>query len=293
MKRIVPILTLIVICLAGKLSAQYAPYTGNNKSLLWKISSKEMKQPSYLFGTIHLICPGDYVWTPAMQRALASSKEVCFEMDMDDPGVMMQVAASMGNNGGKKLSEYYNDLQYKKVLSFFSDSIGISPAMVEQLRPVALQTIATARLVNCPVPVSYETNILTEAQKGDKYITGLEEVSEQAMLLTSIPEETVIKDLNDIMANYTSKRMEYQQLVNLYKKQDLPALYETIQQSVTTEDNIDAFLNNRNAKWISSMIEKMDQQPVFFAVGAGHLWGENGLISLLRNAGYTVTPVKK
>jgi uncharacterized protein YbaP (TraB family) len=40
------------------------------------------------------------------------------------------------------------------------------------------------------------------------------------------------------------------------------------------------------------MIEKMDNKSMFFAVGAGHLYGDNGLISLLRKAGYTVIPVK-
>ena len=40
------------------------------------------------------------------------------------------------------------------------------------------------------------------------------------------------------------------------------------------------------------MVGKMDQKPVFFAVGAGHLWGENGLISLLRKEGYTVEPLR-
>ena len=73
----------------------------------------------------------------------------------------------------------------------------------------------------------------------------------------------------------------------------MPALYDTILDSSTESDNIDEFLGKRNEKWISRMVEKMDQQPVFFAVGAGHLWGDTGLISLLRNEGYTVTPVKK
>jgi uncharacterized protein YbaP (TraB family) len=55
---------------------------------------------------------------------------------------------------------------------------------------------------------------------------------------------------------------------------------------------MDAFLDERNKKWIERMEERMEQKPVFFAVGAGHLLGENGLIQLLRNSGYTVVPMK-
>lgn len=38
------------------------------------------------------------------------------------------------------------------------------------------------------------------------------------------------------------------------------------------------------------MRELMAAQPTFFAVGAGHLPGSDGVIELLRAAGFTVTP---
>jgi uncharacterized protein YbaP (TraB family) len=40
------------------------------------------------------------------------------------------------------------------------------------------------------------------------------------------------------------------------------------------------------------MAEEMKQQPTFFAVGAGHLAGKDGVIHLLRSNGYKVRPVK-
>jgi uncharacterized protein YbaP (TraB family) len=81
-------------------------------------------------------------------------------------------------------------------------------------------------------------------------------------------------------------------MLEAYKKQDLPLLNHIIQQSRTEGTNMDAFLDDRNKKWIERMEERMEQKPVFFAVGAGHLLGESGLIQLLRNSGYTVVPVK-
>jgi hypothetical protein len=50
-------------------------------------------------------------------------------------------------------------------------------------------------------------------------------------------------------------------------------------------------LKNRNENWIPVMAVMMKKRPVFFAVGAGHLAGDNGVIKLLRKAGYTLTPV--
>jgi uncharacterized protein YbaP (TraB family) len=54
----------------------------------------------------------------------------------------------------------------------------------------------------------------------------------------------------------------------------------------------DLLLVTRNKNWIPVMGEMMKTQPVFFAVGAGHLGGKNGVIALLRQEGYTVVPVK-
>ena len=53
----------------------------------------------------------------------------------------------------------------------------------------------------------------------------------------------------------------------------------------------DLLLNNRNKKWIPEIIQQAKLQPVFFAVGAGHLGNDNGLINLLKQQGYTVLPV--
>ena len=54
----------------------------------------------------------------------------------------------------------------------------------------------------------------------------------------------------------------------------------------------DLLLNTRNKNWIPVMGKMMLEQPTFFAVGAGHLGGEQGVVSLLRKEGYTVKPIR-
>jgi uncharacterized protein len=54
----------------------------------------------------------------------------------------------------------------------------------------------------------------------------------------------------------------------------------------------DLLLVNRNMNWIPVMEKAMLAQGTFFAVGAGHLPGNEGVISLLKKAGYTVVPVE-
>lgn len=68
----------------ARLSAQ------NSESLLWKISGNGLSQPSYLYGTIHLICKKDMIISNAFNRAFDRAEVVYIEMD---PSAFKKVTA--------------------------------------------------------------------------------------------------------------------------------------------------------------------------------------------------------
>ncbi|MBK6949221.1 MAG: TraB/GumN family protein [Haliscomenobacter sp.] len=78
----------------------------------------------------------------------------------------------------------------------------------------------------------------------------------------------------------------------MYKNQDI----EGMQGMLGADKEIAAFENlllvNRNRKWIPIMEKMMSEKPTFFAVGAGHLGGPQGVVQLLRDSGYSLTPLK-
>ena len=264
----------------------------DNKSLLWRISGKNLHKSSYLFGTIHQICKDDYVWTDKMKTSLDKSEKVCFEMDMDDPALMMQVATGLIDNSGKTLKDYFTPDQYQRIKSYMKDSLGMDIAMFEHMKPVALQSVISMKETQCDNPVSYEETIMKTAQDDKKEILGLEEAKEQLDVLETLPVDSVIKELADALENKSKDDTEYNKMITAYKQQDIPTLYTLITQSKELGDGMDAFLDTRNKKWIPRMAEKMNKNSIFFAVGAGHLWGDNGVISLLRKDGYTIEPIK-
>ena len=61
------------------------PVNKDNNTLLWEISGKDLKKPSYLFGTFHILCKDDIQFSENLQTALKASQQVYFEMDLDDP----------------------------------------------------------------------------------------------------------------------------------------------------------------------------------------------------------------
>ena len=82
-----------------------------------------------------------------------------------------------------------------------------------------------------------------------------------------------------------------------YFKQDITKIEESINLKLnnscddTPEERAD-LIDNRNADWLTKMPAIMKAQPTLFAVGAGHLVGEKGVLALLRKAGYAVESVR-
>ena len=290
MKRIIVFLASILAFAINTHSA--AQENNDNKSLLWRISGKGLAKPSYLFGTIHQICPDDYIWTDKMKACLEKSEKVCFEMNMADPNLMMQVTTGLLDMSGKKLKDYFTHDQYEHLKRYMKDSLGMDITMFEQLKPVALETMISMKDAKCDNAISYEEKIMKTAQDEKKEIMGLEEAKEQLDVLETMPVDSVISELMDAVNHKSNNDTEYQKMVTAYRQQDLPALYKMITQSKELGDDLDAFLDTRNKKWIPRMNEKMKSGSVFFAVGAGHLWGNVGVISLLRKDGYMVEAVK-
>ena len=252
-----------------------------------------MIKPSYIFGTIHLICPADYVWTDAMKKSLETAEEICLELDLDDPNMMMQVATGMMETSGKTLKDYFSASDYDKLSKYISDSLHMDISLFAQMKPVALLTLfATQGSSVCDNPISYESNLMDAAHKSKKDVTGLETVSEQLDLFDNLPADSIVKDIMSVVNGTETDAFDYNKLVTAYKKQDLPMLFRLIQESGSLDKDLDGFLDVRNEKWIPRMVDKMDKHSVFFGVGAGHLYGDKGVINLLRKAGYTVIPIK-
>lgn len=262
-----------------------------DKTLLWEVSGKGMRAPSYLFGTIHMICQEQYVWTDKMSESLEATKELCMEMDMNDPSIYMQIASAMINEDGKTLEDYFSPEDYKLVAQYFQDSMGMNIAMFTTMKPIVLQTLLTTNAPSCDSMISYEVTLTKAAEKHGIEVSGLETPAEQIKLLEKIPADSIVKDLVAVASGKSDDLSEFEAMIAAYVNQDLPALYELIEKSKEEGDDMDAFLDERNEKWVDRMAERMDQRSIFFAVGAGHLWGEKGLIELLRNQGYTVKPV--
>ena len=283
------VLLLLFFCVSGIISRAQVP---TENSLLWEISGRGLAKPSYLFGTIHLICPTDFSLSDSLKSTLSRTQQVALEMDMDDPGMMAGMMKMMNMTAGNELKKLVTEQEYQRLDRFFKDSVHVGLAMFERAKPFVLMGPLFNTVLDCQ-PQSYEMALVELAGKQKSEVIGIETLEEQMAIFDTIPYKDQAKMLLSLIDSLPSARKEFKSLVALYKAQNISELYGmTLKSEFGMEGNEEVMLFARNQKWIPRMRRIASAKPTFFAVGAAHLGGERGVIALLRKEGFRVRAVK-
>jgi len=260
-------------------------------SLLWKISGNGLEKPSYLYGTIHMTC--NYKSSDKLVNAFAETDQLVLEIDMDDPNMQSKMMQNMMMKDGKTIKNILSENDYKNLASFFKENTGMGLDMFNSMKPFAVTAMLMSKLVPCSPPASYEAEFMKIAKEQKEEIKGLETVEYQMSIFDSIPYKDQLDDLVK-MANegLEESKKEFEKLNALYESENIEGLMKMMVESGDMmSEFIDELLDKRNRNWIP-VIEKMSKEmPTFYGVGAMHLAGDQGVIKLLRKAGYTVEAV--
>lgn len=278
---------IALIALLFHLSQTFAQQT--QKGLLWEISGNGLSQPSYIFGTIHLICPDNFFVPKGTEEKFKAAQQVFLEVDMDDPQMMMKTQKLMMSADGKKLKDIMNEADYKVFSDYFKKTSGMDVAMFGPAKPMVYMSVALMKSTGCPMPKSYEEYFVKEAKTEKKEILGLETIEDQMAVMDKATTEQQVGWLMDAVKETENGNALYAQMIDLYKKQDIEALTKMIsEQMVGMKGMEEELLDKRNQNWIPVIEQNIKQKSIFFAVGAGHLGGEKGVLKLLQQKGYIV-----
>ena len=303
MKKI-PVIILLIVAALG-VSAQKAVINKkNNKdrpasvvlenTLLWEISGNHLTKPSYLFGTMHLLCAADAQLSDSLRFAISNAQQIYFEIDLDNMMETLGAMRYLNMNNNTKLSDLLTEEEYARVIAYFKKNKTMLPmSMMERLKPYFITSLISESKFPCAEKDGMEQVIMKEAKKDQKPINGLETVQFQASVFDSIPYKRQAKDLLKMIDSAgVAGDSSDAQLVEVYKKQDLNKMQELTADEEGMGEFLDLLLYNRNANWAKKMPAIMRDAPALFAVGAGHLGGEKGVINLLRKSGFAVRPMK-
>jgi len=285
----------IIACAQNNTAKKTLPSTQN--SLLWKVSGNGLSKPSYLFGTMHIICASDIVVSDSLKSAIKNSDNVYLELAMDDMFSMLFGAmAHLNMREDTTLSDLLSPADYQKVKSYFEKgSAAMLPfSIMERFKPFFTASMIAQQGSSCQTPVSVESLIMEEAKSFDKKIRGLETVEYQLSIFDSIPYKDQAQQLVKMVDGDTGpgEEKEMKTLTDAYRNQELSKLDDLTKNDASIGNYADLLLYNRNAAWVKKLQGLMADKSLVIAVGAGHLPGDRGVINLLRKAGYKVEPVK-
>lgn len=275
-----------IIALLGMVS-----HGQNQKSLLWKISGNGIKEPSYLFGTIHMTC--DATLEKPTLEALEKTSQLYLELDMDDPGMQATMMLGMMMKDGKTMKSMMSAEDYKIVDAYLMEHTGFTLSLFNTMKPFMVSTLVLPKLLDCPMQ-SVETELMNVAKAQKEEIFGLETVREQMAVFDAIPYQVQVDELvKSAKGGFAEDKKELDKMFETYQSKDVDAMQKLTMDSDNkiTSDYQDVLLNKRNENWIPKIETIIKEKPTFFGVGAGHLGGEKGVIALLKKKGYKVEPV--
>ncbi|MCC6753465.1 MAG: TraB/GumN family protein [Saprospiraceae bacterium] len=264
--------------------------------LLWKIEDPASGKYAYLFGTVHVI-PSDQYFLPAgFEAAFASAEKIYTEVDMDE---MQELSGLMGimdrlfMDGDLRLSELLSESEYQLLSNHF-DSIGIPLQFFERFKPLFLSALTASE--GNPMAFrdgrlkSYELELAEMARLQEKGLEGLETLEFQLSLFDSIPYSVQAQMLLESVRAHQSASDE---MYRWYREQEIEKLAESVATSdASLTPYIEMMLDRRNRTWVPLIADAMRTNVCLFAVGAGHLGGQGGVLFRLREAGFRVKRVQ-
>jgi len=269
-------------------------------ALLWEVSGNGLKQPSYVYGTIHIIDDADYFLPKGTLSAMDASEEIVFEIDMNDMNDMskqMGLLKDVFMKDDLTLADLMSEEDYVLVKGHF-EKLGLPIFFFERMKPMFLTVFASTDFdpsgIQSGSMKSYEMEFFEIANKSGKKVSGLESIEYQLNVFDKIPYKDQADMLLESIKAADGGGDQFKEMVDIYKTQNIDAMITMIgSEDAGMSEFEDILVGDRNKNWIPLMEDKMKIQTTFFAVGAGHLAGKDGVIHLLKKQGYKLKPLSQ
>ncbi|RYY38092.1 MAG: TraB/GumN family protein [Sphingobacteriaceae bacterium] len=266
------------------------PAAAQNKGLLWQISGKNIKHPTYLYGTIHLFDTSLYKVPAPVMAKLSQVKKVYFELPFSDGTLAEQRKYAIVADSTQQI----NKLMDTASLAKFNAAIKGHPATkalgaaIYRFKPIFI----TPMLLTNSKTVTIDMEMFKQASKQKIAVGGLETVAEQMKAIEAIPMAKQVQMMETFLKEYKGADSTIKKITEAYVKQDVDNLLEAMGEGEPVDASFNkTVLVSRNIIMANRINKAVGGQSTMFAVGAGHLGGADGLIALLRKKGYTLKAI--
>ena len=288
-------LAALLVALAATLTGASAAADSSGHNILWSVPGKH--NTVYLFGSIHVLRPGDVGLPPAASAAYEDAERVIMEIDMDDPAVadpvaittLMQQSALLppGESLRSVLGGDYAAIAER------ARAAGLDLAVMDRFAPwfvalLLLQIEITERGFDAEHGIEQQVTELAVAD--GKPITGLETPARQFAILGGLSMPDQKRFLLMTLEESEQADAQLDLLLDAWRRGDATALARTLSEEFEDFPQLYRPLTeDRNRAWVGEIEQLLDDHDDYLVVvGALHLVGRNSVVDLLRQRGHTV-----
>jgi uncharacterized protein YbaP (TraB family) len=263
---------------------------------LWKLADADTT--IYLFGTIHVLPPGQVWHTPAFEKALASSDELVLEIgNIDDQMALARSMAKFGAAEGLPPLAERVPADKRAALAAALAGIGLPANGLDRFRTWAAAILLLQiqlQKIGLDSSSGLELSLLAPARAAGKKIQGLETIDDQFGLFAHVSEEAQRALLVDALGSPDEAKREFQAMLRAWANGDVAGVARTFDGETALSPELrKALMADRNARWADWLKTRMAKPgTVFVAVGAGHLAGKDSVEAMLAARGLKVTRVQ-
>ena len=261
-------------------------------SLFWEISGNGLTESSYLYGTMHTQDERAFQFKEGVMDAFNRAEIYAMELNMDSVD-QTALLSKLIMDSTYSLKTLLTADEYTLVSDFFRDSLGQALFMFERMQPLFTAQMVALRDLEAQQTDALDIYFFKEAKKQKKQTIGLEKTMEQIDAFSAVPYELQAKGLVDAVADYGKEgELDMDAMMDYYVEGNLDKLLEMTIQDEDDEEMAkifnDIFLVKRNYNMADRAEPYIKKGSTFIAVGAAHLPGKEGIITLLRKKGYKV-----
>lgn len=286
-------LALLVTPLAeAPLAAQQLAY---GQGLLWRIEVPGAP-PNYLFGTMHSSDPRVVALPGPVAQALAAARSVTLESRLDSSLAARMTEAMLFRDGRTLPQVAGRDLFQRAVEAF--QRYGLGAQQLALFRPWA----ATMILSLPPAELArraqgargLDERLQDEALRRRIPLRALESVDEVIAVFDGLSITLELALFASAIAESARIDQWFEELTGYYLAGNLEAVQGLVVRYATAmpPEEFQAFtarlITARSLRFVKRMKPSLVQGGAFVAVGAMHLPGEQGVLSLLARSGYRV-----
>jgi len=294
MKKILLLFALMMLAFASQ------------AQLLWKVSGNGLSRPSYIMGTYHFAPASMMEKIPGMQQALEGCDVVVGEIEkesMMSAEAQAKMAQAMIAPLDSTLDKLFSpeDLAIvEQVFDKYFGAMGVKLSQMNMLKPNAISVQMQAMQAVKYFPNFNQNELIdlavqTAANEMGRPSICLETIEEQIELLFNGPLTEQAEGLLEACKKDDLFTVQSSALVEAYMAQDLnriEAVFTDPELGGENAEEMEALIYDRNRNWAEKLHKMMPERAALVCVGAGHLPGDQGLLQLLRNRGYTVEPMQ-